>query len=293
MTRSRLRVLATLAASVLVPACGLLVGIDPDLDVKAGVDAATIVPDSSTDSFRSPEVDANPALPPPRRPPEGTYVYDVVYGYDKLSGPIPFPTYGYGPTVTVTVTYIGTSCFEQRFDLRTDYHETMRLCVVDRVIQQDQGTRYQRFRNAIADVSASTTVRCKPGDVYLSSPLPTQPLIHDCTGMNSDSEPKSGASTFRTFGKYTYVGDAPLPIMGSTVVANHFHDDRTVSLSQTGSNVADWYFSVVDGTLQQLIRDVSIDFDSPVGKYHYSEREKLTLRSKPGPSDGGADADSE
>ncbi|CAN5718997.1 hypothetical protein BH11MYX4_BH11MYX4_29150 [soil metagenome] len=274
------------ASGLLVSACGLLLGIDPELDVKASADAAPLSPDTSTlDGFRSPPVDANPALPPPRRPPEGSYVY-AVSGYDQLTGAVSYPRANYGPTCPVTITYIGTSCFELKLALRVDYEETMRLCIVDRDLVQDKGTRYQRFAGGLLPATTvRTTVECKPGDVYLSSPLPAAPLFHDCMGNNSD--PKSGDSGFRTFGKYTYVEDKTLMVMGGPVVTNHFLDDRTVSLSQTGSNVANWYFAAADGTLQQLGRTVGINYNSVIGTVNYGETMLMTLVSRPGSPDGG------
>lgn len=276
------RTVALLLASALLSACALLVGIDTELDVKAagdeGADATfdRVAPPADAGDDRAFDVDAA-LLRPPRLPAQGTYVY-TVSGSDKLNGPFPSPQTKYGPTATVTVAHVSADCFDMTFTFRTDYEETMRMCVVGLDLVQDRGARKQKFSVG----SASRTLSCKaPGDVYFTTaPNPPQ-KTHDCTGENADDQ--SGGSAFRTVGPYTFVGDETIPIMGKPTATRRFHDDRVVSGKQDGTNVAEWYFALEDNMVARLERAVVIDYPTTFGKVTYVENVSMTLSERPPP----------
>ena len=276
------RIVASLSASALLSACALLAGIDTDLDVRpAGDDAADatfdrVAPPADAAEDRGTDADAA-VLRPPRLPAPGKYVY-TVSGSDKLNGPFPSPQTKYGPTASVTVAHVSADCFDMTFTFRTDYEETMRMCVVGLDLVQDRGARKQKFSVG----SASTTLTCKaPGDVYFTTaPNPPQ-KTHDCTGENADDQ--SGGSAFRTVGPYTFVGDETLPIMGKPTTTRRFHDDRVVSGKQDGTNVAEWYFTTEDNMVARLERAVVIDYPTGFGKVTYVENVSMTLSERPPP----------
>jgi hypothetical protein len=274
---------ASLALSgVVAAACGTLEATEVPI-----ADAGP--PDPGTDAAGSADGadDAAGAIPPPRRPPEGDYVY-AASGSDQIKGFISFPAAPYGPTVTVTVAYVGTDCFEQTFTLRSGYSELMRFCIRGLELVEDSEHRYQSF--AVGS-TARTSETCVPGDVYFSTAPTLGPWAHDCSGNNTDSQ--SSASAFKTAGSYIYVGDETLTVMGQPVVTKHFYDARTVTGSQTGSNTSDWYFSAADGVLQRFSRNITIDYPSNVGPVKYVESVEMTLASTPGASDAGTDAGSD
>jgi hypothetical protein len=107
--------------------------------------------------------------------------------------------------------------------------------------------------------------------------------------MGQTADTRTGTSSFQVDGTYTYVGDETFPVMGHEVGAKHFHDARNVSGQQTGTNTADWYFSLEDGSLQRFSRQVDIDYNSIVGTAHYHETVDLTLAARPGATDAGSD----
>lgn len=278
---------APVVASLLVSACGLIVGIKP-LEVVTDDDAGVV---SSRDADTSADADG-PSLDAPtevgaepaRRPPAGTYAYSVV-GSDKISGAFTFVA-PYGPTATVTVEHLEAGCFKQTVALRDNYQDSMHFCIkgVDSV--QDTGSRSQQFA---LNIGAQTTTTCMPGDVYFSSaPSPGQSWNHDCTGQNKDD--KSGGSTFSTIGSYRFVGNELRSVAGVDVPVMHFHDERNVAGAQTGTNIADWYLAVEDGILVRLSRTIELDYNSVIGNIHYHESALLTLTTPPSVlRDGGTD----
>jgi hypothetical protein len=278
-------------AGLLVSACGLIVGIQPlDVDdTDAGVvrqDAEASTPLDAARVDVAAEAEAGPAPPP--RPPERTYVY-AVSGRDSLTGP-PIVNFNanYGPTATVTVGYVGASCFKQTFVVRNNYEETVASCIkgVDSVAQS--ASRRQVFAFGY---TATTTSTCTPGDVYFTSaPSPGEIWDHNCTGQNSADE--AGSSAFSVIGKYRYVGNQVIPIAGSDVPVMHFEDRRTVTGSQGGKNEAEWFFAVEDGILVRLSRTIDIDYNvgGLIGIVHYHESLLMTLTTPPSVlRDAGAD----
>ncbi len=282
---------ATALASLLLPACGVLIGIAPlevsdDGGVDGGVDVVVPpVAEASVPFVDASSDDGATAIAPPRRPPEGTYVYSVT-GNDRISGVLTFAA-TYGPTASATVTHVGADCFTLKITLRPNYDETMNLCVKGLDVVGDSGTRSQQFA---LNIGARTTTDCKPGDTYFTSaPSPNQMWTHACSGKNTDD--RSGSSTFVTGGTYRYVGQEAIGIAGVDVPVMHFHQDRTVSGAQAGTTVADWYFGVGDGVLVRLSRNINLDYPSGLGNINYRETALMTLTKRPGlPGDAAADA---
>lgn len=285
MRSTAIRRVAFAVAASLVTACGAILGIDTELDVKAQ-DAGS--PEAEAEAARPVDAGADEGaavdtgVPPPRRPPEGIYVYDVT-GSDRVNTPFGSPQQPYGPTATLAVSYVGADCFEMSFSFRNEYSEMMRMCVIGLDYVQDLGTRSQRF----AVGSAATTVKCSPGDAYFTTAPSPALRVHDCAGDNTDS--RSGGSKFRVAGPYRFVGDENVDVKGVAVPTRHFKGDKGVSGAQNGSNVADWYFGAADGVLVRFVRKIDINFNSPIGQVKYLEEVTMTLSQRPGATEAGTD----
>lgn len=288
MRRASLRRAMLPLASLFLAACGLLIGIDTDLEVKPADGGGADAPDTSV-AVKEASADATideAGTPLPRRPPEGTYVYEVS-GTEALSGPFPTQSATYGPTTTVSIAYDDPGCFAMTFTLRANYVETSHFCIRGLEVVEDKGTRDQKFSIG----STSTTLTCMPGDVYFST-APTPSLqTHDCQGKNTEDKSNS-TSAFRTMGPYSYVSpDVTASVMGKDVLVRRFHDERLVtspSNTQSGSNVADWTFSADDGTLLLFKRKIDVTYTNVIGT-HYVENVNMTLKERPGPNDAGPD----
>jgi len=215
-----------------------------------------------------------PAAAPWGSPAEGTYSYSVTGG-DNLRGPFPLST-TYGPTATVNVRHRGATCFAMTIIVRSGYDESMEMCLHGVDVAQESGVRTQNFPFI---TGATTALTCAPGDVYLTpAPSPGQVWTHDCAGKNKDG--KSGDSEFRTTGPYRFAGKESLSVGGRDVSVMHYHDEREVTGSQTGTNVADWYFAVDSGLLVRLTRKIDIEYRAPfIGLVNYLETMEMTLTS--------------
>ncbi len=258
-------------------ACGTLEGVGSGGGSTDGPETGTGATDASSDP--DVDVDADASVAPPRRPPEGTYVYQAT-GSDQIQGTFQFAPASYGPTATITIAHDGADCFAMTFQLRTDYTETMHFCVRGLEFVEDTETRFQKF--ALGS-TAQTNEKCVPGDVYFSTARTLGTWPHDCTGQNTDD--KTDASSFRTAGTYVYLENANLAVMGHAVLTRHFNDTRQVTGAQTGSNTSDWWFSAEDGTLARFTRKIDVDYASGFGKVTYVESVDMTLSS----TDAGAD----
>jgi hypothetical protein len=222
-----------------------------------------------------------PPPPPPVRPLEGTYTY-TVKGSDTVTGIVTFSK-TYGPTATVTVTHSGDNCFDQKITLRSGYDETMHECIVGDGVVHSTGVRSQTFPLV---GSATTNQTCAPGDTYFDSiRAVSQTWPHSCTGKNVDDKTNDKNSVFVTAGPYSFVGEESISIADTSFPVAHFYDDRKVTGSQTGTNVADWWFSTSSGILVKLVRNINIAYSSPIGKVNYIETVTMTLSALP--LDGG------
>jgi hypothetical protein len=285
---------ALLVAGVFASACGLLVGIGTELGVRPiddGGETDTAGADVVIREDAPSDLDAS--FPPPRRPPEGTYYYDID-GSDQVTGFLNH-TSPYGPgRATVTIAYVdsgggegGANCFDQTFVFRQYYTETMRFCVLGVELVEDASTRIQEFTGAV-HASSTTTETCTPSDVYLSTAAkPGDSWPRHCTGQTADSV--TGTSTYYINGTYTYVGDETFPVMGRDAGARHFHDVRDAGGQQTGTNNADWYFSMDDATLVRFNRTIDVSYDWGIGHIRYFETVDLRLAQLPGATDAGGD----
>jgi hypothetical protein len=288
--------------SLSAAACGALVGIDSDLRVKPSPgdpvepttdpgsgddrqDAGVAIPVDAAHPNHGYGGDSStpaPQAPQASRPPEGTYTYQATSGdNDTASGwLIAYSPYG---TVTVTVTYDGPNCFNQVATYRTAYTEQMHFCVRGPELVEDSETRHEVFFALIA-VEAWTAETCSgedggtPGDVYFS--MVAKPVasswMHHLTGSVKDST--FGAYAFKADGTYTYQGDETLGALGNS---KHYYDSRIISGAQVnGSDIVDWYFSPVDGTLLRFTRTLELQYPWGTG-VNYHEHVDMTLIARP------------
>jgi len=289
MTLLPARRLLPIAASLLLTACGLLIGIDPELGVKPSEDdSGTSAPDTSVDV--APEAAPPDVAPPPalRWPAEGDYLFQqdpTKAGYDAINGPFISQRADY-TTATVSVRWLpGGSCFVMTLGVRPGYKDIMSLCVVDGALVQYTGSREQTFN--LPNGNVKTDTKCLPGDFFHALALPPvaeRKWVHQCFGNNADG--KTGGSGFDAKGDYVWVADEIVPVNGRDVPSRHYRESRTVTGSQTGSNTADWYFSLEDAMLVRWSRDIAVEYPSQIGAIDYTEHEYMTLVAPP---DAGAD----
>ncbi len=274
------RNVAASVACLLLTACSLLVGIDPDLGVRASADggAADAPAEASSPFWDAVAADVPPAKTPVW-PKEGVYQFkqaDLKPGSDRILGSTQTYTNG-----TVTVHWLNATCFELTLSPRNGFTDMMRFCIqnTDTLVQQS-GERKQTL-NVFGTQNVETFQVCSPGDPYFSYTLPADGgWPHDCIGQNRDT--KTGDSGFRTTGAYVHVADETLTVMGRQVPTRHFRSRLTITGAQTGTNDNEWWFSLEDAMLVRWLRDIEIDYNAPIiGTVTYTEHEDMTLVAVP------------
>ena len=68
-----------------------------------------------------------------------------------------------------------------------------------------------------------------------------------------------------------------MTVGGTAVAAYHFHQERTVSGSQTGTQTADLWFAKKDGLPLRNQRDQTVRTDTVVGSSTYTEHGNFAL----------------
>lgn len=265
--------------------CGALVGVH-DLDV-VGDGESPAKPDSSApekdaaitpvDAGGESDVDAS-TTPPIERPPPGAYTYTIT-GSDGLKGS--FGTSNqYTEPAKLTITLEGSDCYSQTLHIRAKYEETFHFCRRGPEFVMDTGDRDQTLFN----YRVQTHQTCTPGDLYFPQlPVATPPYAHSCTGHNAEQASGDSNSNFTTAGNYTYVGIEKVPVNGSNIEVRHFKDERTVSGSQNGTNIADWFFDAKTGIVVRLRRtiDVHYKFNNIIDTEYVETIEDMTISAPP------------
>lgn len=279
--------------TILVSACGLLVGIDPDLSV-----APTDVPPDAAEAGNADAMEASidsaadvEAGPLARRPPEGVYEFDVS-GSNKLEHPPITPEdHPYGPA-TVTITH-DASCFYLQIELRQGHEELHHFCLRGPDIVEDKGSRNPSFSGF------ATAYTCSPGDVYFTTSVDPSLEQHDCMG-NDDTANPNPANAFRITSTYTYIAQPSTKVIdGKNVPIRIFEENPIVVTSATdhvhGGGSAHWVFATETGMLVHLDRDATLVYPAPfpVPTTSFHEVFSMDLVRGPDAMDGGADADAD
>jgi hypothetical protein len=268
-------------AGIALVGCGALVGVQdlelvneknptkPDARMPAEAGAVIIVDAGGGES------DGDVPLPPPQRPQPGKYTYDIT-GHDGLVGSFQ-NTNNYKDPATIELVYDGDDCFTETFTIRPGYVETFHICRQAAAFAMDKGTRTQ----TLYGVTVTTSQTCSPGDVYIPQVPSPAPYKHSCTGHNDEQQSGDKNSNFTTAGDYSFVGVEQIAISGSNVDVVHFHDAREVTGSQTGTNIADWYFSAKSGVVVRLKRNIDVHYKFGVFDTNYVEALDMTLAAPP------------
>jgi hypothetical protein len=83
----------------------------------------------------------------------------------------------------------------------------------------------------------------------------------------------------RVVGSYTFVGNATVTVGRARVAASHFHQRRTMSGSQRGTQSTDLWFARADGLPVRNVRTQTVRTDTAIGSSTYTERGSFRLIS--------------
>lgn len=213
-----------------------------------------------------------PAQPHVLRPPAGVYTY-VGKGNEHLS--FPPKNQAQGPNMPATVTHRANGCWVLRIDYSSNHWQTFDYCPRGKGLAETGGQTFERFDFVATKVDTTATVTCVPeAPTVLPDMQPGQRWDQRCTGTNTAI---SGQLT--TSGPYTFVGQESVDVGDTSVPAYHFHQERTLTGAQTGTQRADLWFDTRTGMPLRNEHKLVVRSDSPIGKITFTETGNYVLAS--------------
>ena len=206
------------------------------------------------------------------RPAAGVYVY-LGKGTEHLSAPP--KTQKQGPKMPATVTHRADGCWTLRIDYSTNHWQSYVYCPRGAGLYETGGQTFERFDFVFTKVDTTATFKCTPENpTVLSGMTPGQKWDQQCTGSNTGVK---GEVT--TAGPYTFVGEESVDVGGTPVPAYHFHQERSLTGAQTGTQEADLWFDKTNGMPLRNEHHYVVDSDSPIGKIRFTETAEFRLSS--------------
>ncbi len=206
-------------------------------------------------------------------PDPGVYSYRGT-GIETIS--VPPKSQTEGPGIPGTVVRHDGGCFEFRLDL-SDYHwQSWDYCVHDGALVSPGRAGYYNWDFVAFHVDDTSTFVCRPSVTTISGHLvPGTSHAVACTGHNNH------LSTGPVFmhGTSTLVRTADITIGGRSLASVLVAEKVTFSGGQSGSNVADTWFSVANGLPLSGTWHTRVSTPSPVGTSTLDAHGSFTLDS--------------
>jgi hypothetical protein len=230
---------------------------------------------STDEARRRFEASSSTTLPPSPavlRPAAGVYLYRGS-GTEHLS--LPPKSQHQGPRMPGTVTHRADGCWTFRIDYSTQHWQTWVYCPRAGGLVERGGQTFEHWDFVFTTYDSTSTFTCDPPSVTIRAGMRAgDRWQQSCRGTSSGTE---GVGV--TSGPYTFVGDDTLTIGGTRVPAYRFHQERTMSGSQDGTQTADLWFARKDGLPLRNVRSQTVRTDTVVGTSTYTERGDFTLTS--------------
>jgi hypothetical protein len=213
-----------------------------------------------------------PAVPKVLRPPAGVYLYRGS-GTEHLS--LPPKSQSQGPRMPATVTHRRDGCWTFRIDYSTAHWQTWIYCPRGGGLVELGGETFERWDFVVTKYDSTSTFTCDPPSVAIRAAMsPGDTWQQKCAGTSSGT---TGTAT--TSGPYQFVRRESIDVAGVAVAAYHFHQKRTLSGSQAGTQDADLWFAVKDGMPLRNERTVTVKTNTVVGSSTYTEHGRFELTS--------------
>jgi hypothetical protein len=263
--RSRRFVVAAIVVGVLLVASGvgLVLWRRSGAHEASTGDAERRFAQSSSTQARAPSV---------LRPPAGVYLFRGS-GTEHLS--LPPKSQHQGTRMPATVTHRADGCWIFRIDYNTAHWQTWIYCPRNGGLVELGGQTFERWDFVVTKYDSTSTFACAPPSVTIRATMHAgDAWRQSCTGTSSGTK---GVAT--TSGPYTFVGRENVDVGKTAVAAYHFHQVRTVSGSQTGTQDTELWFAVNDGLPLRNERNVTIRTDTAIGTSTYTEHGSFELTS--------------
>ena len=211
----------------------------------------------------------NPAL---LRPTAGVYVYRGT-GTERLT--LPPKSQSQGPNMPATIIDRSDGCWTFRIDYSSQHWQTWIYCPRDGGSVELGGQTFERWDFVFTKYDSTSTFTCEPPSVAIRAAMhPGDRWTQTCRGTSSGTKGEGVTS-----GPYTFVGDDTVNVGGTSVAAYHFHQERSLTGSQTGTQTADLWFAKKDGLPLRNQHSATVRTDTVVGTSTYTEHGSFELTS--------------
>ncbi len=175
------------------------------------------------------------------RPHEGVYTYR---GRAAEHVSLPPKSQVEGPSIPGTVSYRSDGCWVQRLDYSNNHWQNSTYCPRNGNLVEVARAGWYRWDLVALSVSDTATFTCARPEIALPEVLRIgTKYSFSCTGTNTPLK----MDVVTMVGTNQYVGPQTLTMAGSRVPTLHFHEVTHFGGGQTGYNVADTWFSTVNG----------------------------------------------
>ena len=207
------------------------------------------------------------------RPAAGVYLYRGE-GTERLS--LPPKSQHQGPRMPATVTYRADGCWTFRIDYNSRHWQNWVYCPAAGGLVERGGQTFETWDFVFTKYDSTSSFTCDPPSVVIRKDMRAgDSWKQSCQGTSSGTK---GVAV--TSGPFTFVGEESVDVGATPVAAYHFHQQRTLHGSQTGSQSSDLWFAKDDGLPLRNDRDVTVHTDTVVGSSTYTEHGSFRLTSR-------------
>jgi len=168
----------------------------------------------------------------PARPAQGVYAYRGT-GREALS--VPPKSQAQGPTIPATVTWRADGCRVFRVDYSTNHWQTWNYCPRAEGLVELGGQTFQHWDLVFTQVRSTSTFTCDPPSVAIRPVMRAgDEWQQSCSGSSTGTK-----GTVTSQGPYRFVGEETMTIGSQPVRAFRFHQSRTLTGAQQGTQTAD------------------------------------------------------
>jgi hypothetical protein len=204
-------------------------------------------------------------------PPAGVYDFRGS-GTERLDRPP--KTQPQGPAIPATITRQANGCWTFRVDYSTGHWQSWRYCAQGGELREMGGQTYERWDFVMLKVDTTSSFTCSSSVTIRPSMRAGDTWTQTCTGSSTGVK-----GVTKTTGPITNVGEETLAIGKARVPAYRFHQVRTLSGAQTGTQDSSLWFAQSNGMPLRDTRKNVVKSDSVIGKVTYTETGTFTLAS--------------
>ncbi len=175
------------------------------------------------------------------RPHEGVYPYTGT-ATERLT--LPPKSQVEGPQIPGTVTYRSDGCWILRLDYSDSHWQNSTYCPRQGNLVEVGRAGWYRWNLVALSIADTATYNCSQPEIAIPALLHAgAQYAFSCTGTNKPLK----IGPVKMVGTNEYLGVQTVEVAATDVVTLHFHEVTHFSGGQTGYNIADTWFSTVNG----------------------------------------------